>query len=69
VLALKCLSVYQLAIRTLNYLNSAMSSALQEEGLNDGSLSAETNQLGVAAVGVFVANPPIGHFLFPPVGE
>ena len=58
----KRLSVDQLTIRTLNYLNSAMSAALKEEGLNDGSLSAETYQLGVAAVSVLVANPPIGHF-------
>jgi hypothetical protein len=41
VLALKCLSVDQLTLRTLNYLNSAMLTTLKEQGLNDGSLSAE----------------------------
>ena len=61
-LALKCLSVDQLTLRTLNYLNSAMLAALKKQGLNDGSLSAETYRLGIAAVGVLVANPPIGHF-------
>jgi hypothetical protein len=62
VLALKCLSVDQLTLRTLNYLNSAMLTALKEQGLNDGSLSAETYRLGIAAVGVLVAYPPVGHF-------
>ena len=61
-LALKCLSIYQLAVRTLDDLNSAVLTALQVEGLYDGSLSAKTYRLDVAAVGVSVANPPIGHF-------
>jgi hypothetical protein len=61
VLALKCVSVDQLTLRTLNYLNSAMLTALKEECLNDGSLSAETYRLGIAPVGVLVANPPVGH--------
>jgi hypothetical protein len=62
VLALKCLSVYQLTIWTLNYLNSAVLTTLQVKSLNDSSFSAGTYRLGVAAVSVSVANPPIGHF-------
>jgi hypothetical protein len=64
VLALKCLSVYQLTIWTLNYLNSAVLTTLQVKGLNDSSFSAKTYRLGVAAISVSVANPPIGHLHF-----
>ena len=33
-----------------------------KQGLDDSSLAAELTALGITAVGVFVANPPIGHF-------
>jgi hypothetical protein len=61
-LALKCFSVDQLAIWPFDYLNSAMSTTLQEKGLNNCGLSAEACRLGVMTVGVSVADPPVGHF-------
>jgi hypothetical protein len=33
--------------------------------LDKGGLLTKTGRFGVAAVGVFVANPPIGHFFTP----
>jgi hypothetical protein len=69
VLALKCLSVDHLTLRTLYYLNSAMLTALKEESLNDSGLSAKTYRLGVAAIGVLVANRPVGHFFVPSLGK
>jgi hypothetical protein len=59
VLAFKCLSVYQLAVRTFNCLNPAMLTALKKERLYDGGLSAKMYRLGVAAIGVLETNPPV----------
>jgi hypothetical protein len=62
VLALKCFSVDQFTIRPFKHLNSAVLAPFEIEGLDDSSLSTEKGGLGVVAIGVFVANPPIGHF-------
>ena len=68
-LALKCLSVYQLTVRTLNDLNSAVLTALQEEGLYDGGLSAKTYRLDVATVGVSVGESSNRTFSIPLSGN
>jgi len=61
-LALKCLSVYQLTIWPFDYLNSAVLAPFEIQSLDDSGLSTELGGLDVVAIGVLVANPPIGHF-------
>jgi hypothetical protein len=58
-LALKGLSVYHFTVRPLNYLDSAVSAAVQKERLHNSSLFAWVLRLGVPAVVVSVENLPV----------
>jgi hypothetical protein len=69
VLALKRLSIDQLTVWALDYLDAAISAPLQKQRLDDGGLSIEFGGLGIASVGVPVTNPPIGHLRIPLSGE
>ena len=61
-LPLKCLSVYQLTIWPFNYLNRQCCRRSRYKAGQSQPLYKDGYRLGVAAVAVFMANPPIGHF-------
>jgi hypothetical protein len=63
VLALEGLAVDQLAARALNYLDATVLAPLQKKGLDYSGLSGELGSRGVAALGILMTNPPIGHLL------
>jgi hypothetical protein len=63
VLALERLPVYQLSIWSFDNLNTAVLPTLQENGLDNSSLSRKLGGLGIMPLGVLVTNPPIGHLI------